>query len=313
MGEAAGGALAAVDCGTNSTRLLVADASGRSLSRRMRITRLGAGVDATGRLDAAAVARTLGVLEEYRYEMDDLGVARLRASATSAVRDASNAEAFLEPARRILGAAPEVLSGTEEGELSYRGATAEIDHRLGPFLVVDVGGGSTELVSAREGGGGTNAVSLDVGCVRVTERFLRSDPPEACELEAARRFAAELVDLAHTEHPEWARARLMVGLAGTVSALARLALGLVSYEREKVHHSRLRRDVVRRLLRELASVPVAERRELPAMEVERADVLVGGALVLLTVMEVLDHEELLVSESDILDGMIGSLLEESSE
>jgi exopolyphosphatase/guanosine-5'-triphosphate,3'-diphosphate pyrophosphatase len=308
VADSAGGALAAVDCGTNSTRLLVADAFGRNLMRRMRITRLGAGVDATGRLDEAAVRRTLAVLEEYRAVMDDLGVDRIRVSATSAVRDSSNAEAFLEPARGILGADLRVLKGTEEGALSYKGATADLDQALGPFLVVDVGGGSTELVTDSEGG--LSAVSLDIGCVRVTERFLLSDPPSAAELRDARRYVTDLVAAARAGHPEWDRARLMVGLAGTVSALARLALGLISYDRDRIHHSRLTLERTQALLDELAALPVAARRELPAMEVERADVLVGGALVLAMVMDTLGHEEFLVSESDILDGMIYSLLEE---
>lgn len=173
---------------------------------------------------------------------------------------------------------------------------------------MDVGGGSTELVTT---GAGDEivALSLDVGCVRLTERFLVSDPPRRQEQESAHEHVAELVIGAVEAHPELAAARLMVGVAGTVSALAVLELGLSSYDREKVHHARLTRSGTHSLFDELFAAPLAERRERPGMERERADVIVGGALVLLTVMELLGHDELLVSESDILDGMIGALRE----
>ncbi|MDA8038585.1 MAG: exopolyphosphatase [Actinomycetota bacterium] len=308
MGEPGTGALAAVDCGTNSTRLLVADLHGAPLERRMRITRLGAGVDRRGRLDTVAIGRTITTLREFRRVMDRYGVGDVFASATSAVRDASNAADFLTPATEVLGTAPRVLQGSEEGALSYRGATGELAEKDGPFLLVDVGGGSTELVTAG-GAGEIVAVSLDVGCVRVSERFLVSDPPREEEEASAHEHVAALVRGAVGAHPELAAARLMVGVAGTVSALAVLELGLSGYDREKVHHARLSRSATRRLFEELSGEPLAERRERPGMEKERADVIVGGALVLVTVMELLGHDELLVSESDILDGMVGALRE----
>lgn len=300
-------AVAAVDCGTNSTRLLVADGGGATLERLMRITRLGAGVDRSGRLDPVAVGRTLDTLRDFRCVMDAHGVDSVFASATSAVRDASNSDDFLEPAAEVLGERPRVLRGEEEGSLAYRGATEELEAGEGPFLLVDVGGGSTELVTAAPDGHVT-AVSLDVGCVRVTERFLSSDPPTASEREAASAFSASLVEEAAAGRPELRGARRMVGVAGTVSALAVLELGLGEYDRDKVHHSVLGLEETRRLAEALSSVPVAERREWPGMERERADVLAGGALVLVAVMEVLGHDELLVSESDILDGMVAELL-----
>lgn len=298
--------VAAVDCGTNSTRLLVADRRGATLERLMRITRLGAGVDRTGRLDGAAVERTLDTLRDYRAVMDAFGVREVFASATSAVRDAANSEDFLEPASEVLGTRPRVLSGEEEGTLSYRGATRELDEGEGPFLLVDVGGGSTELVTAVPGG--IVAVSLDVGCVRVTERFLASDPPTRTERVEAEAFTRRLVGEAADAHPELRAARRMVGVAGTVSALAVLELGLSEYHREKVHHAELGLEATRRLYDDLASTPLAERLAWPGMERERADVLVGGALVLVAVMAALGHEELLVSEADILDGMVGEML-----
>lgn len=293
------------------------------MDRRMRITRLGEGVDRTGLLSPQAIARTLAVLEEYREAMEREGVSRAFATATSAVRDAGNAEGFLGPAARVIGFEPRVLSGAEEGRLSYSGATAELDADAGPWLVVDVGGGSTELVTSVVGE--VEAVSLDVGCVRVTERWLASDPPAASEVAAARSYVADLTRQAASQHPAFVSSsagtshttaaagarspRGLVGLAGTVSALAVLALGLDSYDREAVHHARLPRAEVSRLFGELAQVPVTERRRRRGMEHDRADVLVGGALVLDTVMDVLGFEELTVSESDILDGIVAELLE----
>jgi len=299
--------VAAIDCGTNSTRLLIARGDGSTVDRRMQITRLGEGVDRSGSLSPGAIERTLSVLREYRAAMDRQGVSRIRAIATSAVRDAGNAAGFLEPARRVIGSEPRVLTGDEEGKLSYRGATSELPADAGPWLVVDVGGGSTELVTSTPAG--IDAVSLDVGCVRVTERWLVSDPPAPAELDAARRHVTQLVRGAADQHPAFAAACGLVGLAGTVSALTMLVLGLASYDREAVHHAHLRRADVSELLDALARLPVAERRRRRGMERDRADVLVGGSLVLDSVMDVLGFDRLTVSESDILDGIVAELLE----
>lgn len=305
--------VAAVDCGTNSTRLLVLGPDGRTRRREMRITRLGEGVDRTGRLAAAAVRRTLDVLESYRDLCVGVGVARLRASATSAVRDASNADEFLDAAGRVLGVRPEVLPGEDEGRLAFAGAT----RGLGPavatahdVLVVDVGGGSTELVAGRgDGRGRVTVASLDVGCVRVTERFLHGDPPRAEELAAARAHVRGLLDATLARLPGLAAPRVMVGLAGTVSALVVLERGLERYDHDAVHGARLSRRAVERLLGELAGVPLAERRARPGLEADRAPVIVGGALVLDEVMGRLGHEELVASETDLLDGLAATLLD----
>lgn len=299
--------MAAVDCGTNSTRLLIAGADGTTVDRRMRITRLGEGVDRSGRLQPAAIGRTLDVLEEYRWAMSEAGVKGMLAVATSAIRDASNAQSFLRPAALALGSELRVLPGTEEGRLSYLGATSELGRAGGPYLVVDVGGGSTELVTVL-GDGSMAAVSLDVGCVRVTERFLAGDPPARAQLEVARGHVAGLLEETRADRPALGDATTLVGLAGTVSALTMLSLGLESYDRAAVHHARLSRAEVERLLGELAAVTLEERRARPGMEHDRADVIVGGAVVLLTVLEVLDFDELIVSESDILDGIVAELL-----
>lgn len=324
MGEPeapAGTAVAAVDCGTNSTRLLVAGPDGAALARRMVITRLGQGVDEARRLAEEAMARTLDVLAGFRAVIDELGASRVRAVATSAVRDAANGQEFLDRAAAVLGARPELLTGGEEGALSFRGATSGLDPADGPFLVVDVGGGSTELVL----GGGPRpdpvAVSIDIGCVRLTERFLASDPPSSSELEsgrsslrslllsAAHQLDAPAADSAAEGDRKEGRlrvsdARRLIGLAGTVSTAAVLDSGADGYRREIVHHRLMRRDRVQALLERLAGMDHASRLRVPGLEPERADVIVGGLLVLVAVMEHFGFEELLASEADILDGIV---------
>jgi exopolyphosphatase/guanosine-5'-triphosphate,3'-diphosphate pyrophosphatase len=300
--------VAAIDCGTNSTRLLIGRDDGTTVDRRMRITRLGTGVDRSGELQPSAIDRTLDVLRQYHEAMVTAGATAVAAVATSAIRDAANAAAFLGPAGAALGTELRVLSGAEEGRLSYRGATSELPDAGRPYLVVDVGGGSTELVT-KAGDGSVEAASLDVGCVRVTERFLGSDPPTDAQLTAARAYVVGLLETARAEHSVFAAARSLVGLAGTVSALTMLSLGLGSYDRAAVHHARLSRAVVSRLYDDLRADSLDARRARAGMEHDRADVIVGGAVVLLSVMEVLGFEELVVSESDILDGIVAELLE----
>jgi exopolyphosphatase / guanosine-5'-triphosphate,3'-diphosphate pyrophosphatase len=308
------GPVAAVDCGTNSTRLLVLSAAGEILDREMIITRLGQGVDETGSLSDEAIDRTLAALARYRGVMDGFGVVRVRAAATSATRDADNRDAFFVPAAAVLGVRPELLDGTEEGRLAFRGATAGLDPAGGPDLVVDLGGGSTELVA-----GGADAAdspvlaeSLDIGCVRVTERFLHHDPPTAGEIESARSFVRGVVEDAAAKHPALSETRRMIGVAGTISTLASLELGLDHYDSEKVHLARLSRTAVERWLGQLASEAADERRKRGAIEAGRADVIVGGAAVLAEVMAALAFDELIHSEHDILDGIAEELLAASA-
>ncbi|HYA67172.1 MAG TPA: Ppx/GppA phosphatase family protein [Acidimicrobiales bacterium] len=309
--------VAALDCGTNSTRLLIVDDSGRALERQMRITRLGQGVDATHVLATAAITRTLGVLGEFRGAMDLHGVGRARLVATSAVRDAANAADFLVRARRVTGVEPEILSGSEEGRLSFVGATADMGIEAGAagaesVLVVDIGGGSTELVvGPGRGGGGDRgevvAVSVDVGCVRVTERFLHHDPPTSDELDAARRAIDVRLSEARAELPRLAPNGFLVGLAGTVSTLASLAQGLSEYDRDRIHHHELMLGEVQDWLRRLASDDRGGRLARPGMAPGREDVIVGGVLVLTAVMEGFGRDRCLVSEDDILNGLVASL------
>jgi exopolyphosphatase/guanosine-5'-triphosphate,3'-diphosphate pyrophosphatase len=294
--------VAAVDIGTNSVRLLIADETGREIVRQMRITRLGQGVDVTGALAPEAIARTVSVLSEYRSLIERWDVKRVRATATSAARDAANSAVFFDAAESALGTRPELLSGEEEARLSFLGATHGLPASAAPFLIIDLGGGSTEFVL------GTNApealISTQMGCVRMTERHLKSDPPTAAQLAAC--FAdveRELVKVRQVI--DASRARTVVGLAGTVTALSAMQLGLASYDATRTHHSRLMRAQVKTLFERLSTANVVERRGLLA-EPARAEVIIGGAAVLLESLAALAIDELLVSERDILDGLAAS-------
>jgi exopolyphosphatase/guanosine-5'-triphosphate,3'-diphosphate pyrophosphatase len=276
-----------------------------TLDRRMVITRLGQGVDKTGRLDPAAIDRVLTVLRDYRGAMDAHGVSRVRITATSAARDASNRDDFFGPAQEIIGSAPELLSGDQEAHLSFAGATAELDPRDGPFLVVDIGGGSTEfIVGATEP---EAARSLNIGCVRLTEQFLAGDPPTPEELSNAVGSVRDDLEAMRFELPTLNMGRRMVGLAGTVSAVAAIEQGLQTYERDKIHHFTLTKAAAEDVFRTLATEALADRIHNPGLERERADVIVGGCIVLVCVMRVFGFQECLVSESDILDGLVASL------
>ncbi len=303
------GPVAAIDCGTNSTRLLVAAADGRPLTRLMRITRLGEGVDSTGRLSEAAMERCLRVLADYRRTMDELGVVRARLVATSAARDASNGQEFVTAAAEVTGAEPALLSGRDEGRLSLAGAVADLDPADGPFLVVDIGGGSTELVAGAGAGDPSLAVaSLQIGCVRVFERLLEGDPPTPPSLRRAREAVAAAVREALAAEPRLAAPPLLVGLAGTVTTLAALEMGLAVYDRDRIHHSVLTAEAVERWERTLAGEDRAARLARPGMAEGREDVIVAGALILATLMSALGKDRCLVSEADILDGMVAGLL-----
>ena len=283
----------------------------------MRITRLGEGVDATHTLSPAAVDRTLSVLRDFHRSIDEHAVARLRAVATSAARDAHNVEEFETATAHVIGVRPEILSGQEEGRLSFAGATAHLPPDRagpGPVLVVDIGGGSTELVVGRpraEDGVAVPdaaALSLDIGCVRVSERFLRQDPPSPEDLTLARGAVKDQIVTAKTRLPALAPDSLLVGLAGTVSTLACLERGITEYDRDRVHHAVLMRDAVERWLAILGSEDRRARLAHPGMAVGREDVIVGGVLILAVVMEVFDRASCLVSEDDILDGLAAELL-----
>jgi exopolyphosphatase/guanosine-5'-triphosphate,3'-diphosphate pyrophosphatase len=300
----------AIDCGTNSTRVLVADADGTTIDRRMQITRLGAGVADESRLAPDAIERTLSVLAEYRAVMDEAGVTQVRMTATSAARDASNRDEFFDGAERIIGVRPELISGDEEARLSFRGATAELDADDGPFVVVDLGGGSTEFaVGTTEVVG---AISLDVGCVRMTESYLHHDPPLPEELLACLTITEAHLDDVVREVPEVAQAATFVGLAGTITTVAAVELGLQVYDRDAIHHFELTREAAEDVFRTLATESLEDRRHNPGLEPGRADVIVGGTCVLQAIFRYFGFERCLVSENDILNGLVMSLIDRTT-
>ncbi len=299
--------VAAIDCGTNSTRLLVSKGGTHTLDRLMTITRLGEGVDHTGQLSSEAIERTLDCLRRYREVMDRHRVEVVRITATSAARDAANRDELFDAAEAVVGTRPELLSGLAEGQLSFTGATADLDPGLGPFLVVDLGGGSTELCV------GTTvceaAMSLDVGCVRLTEKYLHSDPPKPEELHACISVTGTHLDDVDREMPAARQARTFVGLAGTISTAAAVEQGLAAYDRDKIHHFELTKAAAEDVFRTLATESRADRAFNPGLEPGRVDVIVGGMAVLVKIMRHFGFESCLVSESDILDGMVLSLLD----
>ncbi|MEV6950786.1 Ppx/GppA phosphatase family protein [Streptomyces sp. NPDC051183] len=309
--------VAGVDCGTNSIRLLVADcdpATGElvELDRRMTVVRLGQGVDKTGRLAPEALERTFAACREYAAVIKELGAQRVRFVATSASRDAENRDEFVRGVLDILGVEPEVISGEQEAEFSFTGATMELtgtDHLEKPFLVVDIGGGSTEFVVGEEHV--RAARSVDVGCVRMTERHLVvdgvvTDPPTEAQIAAIRADIEAALDLAEQTVP-LSQARTLVGLAGSVTTVAAIALGLPEYESAAIHHSRIPYEKVREISERMLTATHAERAAIPVMHPGRVDVIGAGALVLLAIMERTGASEVVVSEHDILDGIAWSV------
>jgi exopolyphosphatase / guanosine-5'-triphosphate,3'-diphosphate pyrophosphatase len=336
--------VAAIDCGTNSLRLLVADVDPAvgtlaDVERRMEIVRLGQGVDATGRLAPAALARTLRVLRSYAAIVTAAGASAVRMVATSATRDAANAADFLAGVQAILGIDPEVLSGDEEAVLSFTGATTELaaarradaglrrdaavgaDAGLragaavgkdagpgaaaGPYLVADIGGGSTEFVLGSPPTVSA-AVSVDIGCVRMTERHLHGDPPAPAEVAAARADIGAALDVVAAKIAV-GEARTLVGLAGSVTTVVALALGLDTYDAARIHHARAGAGQVHEQTARLLAQSHAERARLGVMHPGRVDVIAGGALVLEAIMSRFGFTEVLASEHDILDGIAWSL------
>jgi exopolyphosphatase / guanosine-5'-triphosphate,3'-diphosphate pyrophosphatase len=341
--------VAAIDCGTNSIRLLIADVSPArgelsDVTRRMEIVRLGQGVDATGRLAPDALARTLGVLERYAGAIADAGATATRMVATSATRDASNAAEFTAGVVAILGIEPEVISGAQEARLSFTGATAELAGARPvagmepPYLVVDIGGGSTEFVVGTGAGAGTEvgaragvgaggragagpltaaggagqlrAISTDIGCVRLTERHLRADPPTASQIAAATADIDAAIGTAAAAVLSGtgpAAPRTLVGLAGSVTTVAAIALGLPGYDPKRIHHARISASQVHEVAQRLLGQTRAQRAAIGPMHPGRVDVIGAGALILDRILTRLGFAEVVASEHDILDGIAWSL------
>jgi len=298
--------VAAIDCGTNSVRLLIsdvdADGSKRDVVRRLEIVRLGQGVDRTGRLHPDAIERTRRALMAYQEMIEDAGARRVRMVATSASRDASNAGDFREMVAGVLGQEPEVVSGEEEARLSFIGAVRDLPPD--DYLVVDIGGGSTEFVRG-EKAAMRAAISVDIGSVRLTERHLHTDPPELSEMDAAVADIGLAVDRALdvVRGPFTA----LVGLAGSVTTVAAIALGLTTYDPDRIHHARIDRQEVAYVTAGLAEMTREQRSHIGALHPGRVDVIVGGALILRTILEKAGAGSVLVSEHDILDGIAYSL------
>jgi exopolyphosphatase / guanosine-5'-triphosphate,3'-diphosphate pyrophosphatase len=300
--------VAVIDCGTNSLRLLVADIGGgiqRDLERRLEIVRLGQGVDRTGRFALDALDRTLAVVETYAMRIDALGAQHVRMVATSASRDAADRHAFTAGVRAILGVDPDVISGDEEARLSFAGATRGLPPSVPPpYLVVDIGGGSTELACGMTV---VEAVcSIDVGSVRLSERHFGSDPPRHIEIESARTEIEEALDAATNVVPI-STAGSMVGLAGSVTTVAAISLGLPAYDTAAVHHARVPASAVREISARLLAATHEQRAAIPVMHPGRVDVIAAGALVLRCVTDRAGVDEVIASEADILDGIAWEL------
>ena len=300
--------VAAIDCGTNSVRLLVADVDTpvpTDVVRRMEIVRLGRGVDRTGRLAPDAIEATRVALADYAAQIRDLGASRTRMVATSATRDAANADEFRSMVERTLGVTPEVVTGEEEAHLSFAGAVQGLPADLtAPYLVVDIGGGSTEFVLGTAEP--VSAISVDIGCVRMTERHLVDDPPTPDQIAAAERDIEAAVDRALTAVPG-RNARTLVGLAGSVTTVTGLALGLDQYRPEVIHHARVSYEQVATVTADLLAMTRAQRLALPVMHPGRADVIGAGALILKVLMREAGQGAVVASEHDILDGICLSI------
>lgn len=299
--------VAAFDCGTNAIRLLVADVhdgGADEVLREMRIVRLGEGVDETGCFSPQALERTFAACREYAGIVTQHGVQAMRFAATSATRDAGNRQFFIDGVTSILGVAPEVITGRQEAELSFTGAVLGLPDVPRPALVVDIGGGSTEFVLGDTEP--THTVSVDMGCVRMTERHVRHDPLTPAELAAIRADVDQLIAFAG-QHVPFADASSLIGLAGSVTTVAAMALGLSTYDPLRIHGARISRDDVDAVTMELAAMTAAQRAALPFMHPGRVDVIASGATILAAIMAATGAEQVVASEHDLLDGLVVSL------
>lgn len=294
--------VAAIDCGTNSIRLLISE-DGREIIREMEIVKLGEGVDRTKNFSPIAVERTLTALRRFKALIDHHKVERVRFCATSATRDAQNRKIFTEPVESILGVAPEVIVGIEEARLSFLGATSELPISDAPFLVVDIGGGSTEFVLGERSV--QSAISVDIGCVRMTERHFTNDSPTEQEIASTRLDINRAIDQVETEVPI-SSARTLVAVAGTATTVAAAALKLPTYDREAIHGARISAERTFEISNWLLSMDKNERANLGFMHPGRVEVIAAGALVLAEILKRTGAREFVASERDILDGIVAT-------
>ena len=299
--------VAAIDCGTNSIRLLIADIDGsnfREIYRTMEIVRLGQGVDQNKAFHPDAIARTLAAVDLFAQEISKRGVEHIRFCATSATRDATNRELFIDGVKQRLGVEPEVISGEEEARLSFIGATKEFAQSDAPFLVVDIGGGSTEFVYGHSDV--EFAKSVNIGCVRMTERNIHSDPPKAEEIENARRDIQEAIAVAASVVPI-TQAKTLIAVAGTATSVAASALNLEIYDRQLIHLSHVSAEQTHHVAITFAAMNAEQRSHVGFLHPGRADVFAAGSLVLSEIMKATGAKEFVASEADILDGIAWSL------
>jgi len=297
---------AAIDCGSHSTRVLIMQGD-QTLVREVELTKLGKGLDASGELQPEALDRVFGALKRYRSLLDEHGVepARIRMAATAAARDASNGAVFIAGATEIIGAPVQILSGVEEGQLTFMGATRELDPADGPFLVVDIGGASTELSYGADAF--DDAISLDVGSVRLTDMYLASDPPKPEELSNCVTYTGSWLADVDRELPQAHNAKTVIGVAGTISTAVSVEIGLPEYDRSQIHHFTLTREAAEDVFRTLATENRDDRAYNPGLPPGRVDTIVGGMAILVRIMRHFDLDSLLASQSDILDGLARSV------
>ena len=296
-----------IDCGTNSIRLLIADIEGttfREVTRQMQVVRLGQGVDETNQFHPDALERTFAAVDLYAAELARRGVEKIRFCATSATRDATNRNIFIDGVKERLGIEPEVISGDEEARLSFAGATREFNRTDGPFLVVDIGGGSTEFVLGTDTV--ESAISVNIGCVRMTERHFHNDPPTTDEVSIARSDIQNAIDIASAS-VDIKSAKTLVCVAGTATTVAAAALNLPEYDRHAIHLSRISADQVLEVSNNFLTMTRDERAALGYMHPGRVDVITAGSLVLSKIVKATGAKEFVASENDILDGMAWSL------
>jgi len=302
--------VAAIDCGTNSIRLLIADIKGnnfREIVREMEIVRLGQGVDQTGEFHPDAIARTLSAVDKFATEIVRRGVERIRFCATSATRDAKNRELFINGVKERLGIELEVISGEEEASLSFLGATKDLPDSLAPYLVIDIGGGSTEFVIGNRTV--ESAKSVNIGCVRMSERHFKNDPATPNEIENARLDIQKAISVA-AEFVDIKSAKSLIAVAGTATTVAAAALELPEYDRHAIHLARISAEKAHRVSEEFLKLNRSERAALGYMHPGRVDVIGAGSLVLSEIIKAVGAKEFIASESDILDGIAFNLGQE---
>lgn len=299
------GPVGVIDCGTNTTRLLITDGR-KDITRLQTVTGMGRGVQGSGRLSEAGIERALAALATYRTELDGSGAERIRVIATSAARDAANRADFFEPAAELLGVGVELLSGDDEARYGFAGATSDLDPADGPFLVVDIGGGSTELSFGRTRPEAYR--SLDIGAVRFTEAYLHSDPPKPEELSSVISVARLHLDDVDRELPMMGSAAQLIGVAGTVTTIAAVEIGMEIYDSTVIDGFELSRAAAEDVFRTLATEQLSDRIHNPGLQRERADVIVGGCCVLVSIMRYWDIDRCVVRERDLLDGIADELL-----